>query len=475
MPAACSYSLGLSLTGPLVLNVLTAPTERIKLFLQTQDEIILNLRQESVTQQQQQHHNQHPFSTESTPLSSEPCESDNSENKSHDDQTIRNESNEVEQVVDNENDKDKLDNDDEEDEEPRSIIVPYAQLPYKDMQDCFQRLIEKEGWQSLWRGYPLECARFLLQSQVESRLYQLRFLDPRKWFSVTMTMGSEGVCAKAGWILGAAAEGTMVSAVALLALYPLAVLQTKMATDIVRRTRRIKKTAAQSSSVSPSSPSLPLESKDLAVADAELLLAHDVTETEPSPRDSVVWVEHTEGQNSQGSVAENSTMSTPQEDQPVKNTKAVQEYEYDLSYKYCKVRNAYLSTIHSSEGYLGLYKGFSTVLASTFIVRMSSLTIYHLLSPVLLRSSGTGASTRGGLAGLGAFLLVFGTTSVVNLMVYPLSTICHRRMIAGPGRYSSSWDAGKQIVEKQGWKGLYKGIEVAAIKSVVVAVLSQIF
>src|SRR5690554_4541092 len=172
MPAAGSYSLGLSLTGPLVLNVLTAPTERIKLFLQTQDEIILNLRQESLTQQQHQHHNQHhhqdqqhqqstagacPFSTESTPLPSQPCESDNSESKSHDDQTTRNESNEVEQVVDNKNDKDKLENDDEEeDEEPRSIIVPYAQLPYKDMQDCFQRLIEKEGWQSLWRGYPLE-------------------------------------------------------------------------------------------------------------------------------------------------------------------------------------------------------------------------------------------------------------------------------------------------------------------------------
>ncbi|KAF9181840.1 hypothetical protein BGZ51_005142 [Haplosporangium sp. Z 767] len=498
MPAACSYSLGLCLTGPLVLNVLTAPTERVKLFLQAQDEVIFNLRQESLTQQQQQPHNQHhhrcqdhyrdlqhlqqstagacPLSTESSPLPSQPSGGDNRESKSHDDQTV---SNEVKQDMENENGKNRLENDDEEeDEEPRSIIVPYAQLPYKDMQDCFQRLVEKEGWLSLWRGYPLECVRFLLQSRVESRLYQLQFLDPRKWFSVTMTMESEGVCAKAGWILGAALEGTMVSAVALLALYPLAVLQTKMATDIVRKTRRIKRTTTRSSSTSlpsQSSRSLPSEDKNLVVADAELLLAHDVEETEPSPQDSVVWVENAENQISQDPVIEDSTMSTTQEDQPVKNTTAVQEYEYDLSYKYCNVHNAYLSTVHSSEGYLGLYKGFSTVLASTFIVRMSSLTIYHLLSPILSRSSGVGASTRGGLAGLGAFLLVLGTTSVVNLMVYPLSTICHRRMIAAPGRYSSSWDAGKQIVEKQGWKALYKGIEVATIKSVVVAVMSQIF
>src|SRR5690606_14844372 len=151
-------------------------------------------------------------------------------------------------------------------------------------------------------------------------------------------------------------EGTMVSAVALLALYPLAVLQTKMATDIVRRTRRIKKTAARSSSAP-----LPLSSNNLAVADAELLLAHDVVETEPSPRDSVVWVEHAENKNSQDSAAENSSMSTTQEGQHVKNAKAVQEYEYDLSYKYSTVRDTYLSTVHSSEGCLGLYKGFSTV------------------------------------------------------------------------------------------------------------------
>ncbi|KAF9173195.1 hypothetical protein BGX20_003843 [Mortierella sp. AD010] len=384
MPAACSHRLGLGfgLSGPLVLNVVTAPAERIKLLLQTQDEIILNLREESLAAHHSHNHNNHNDHQNNQTLS-EPL---------HDSVKGYNVNSGTEGEVK-----------EEEEEEPRSIIVPYAQLPYKDMQDC---------------------------------------AEP--------------------WILGAAVEGTAVSSVALLAVYPLAVLQTKMAVDVIRRTRSVKKVP----SVAPVAPAVTVASP----AHASTVMADS--------RDSAEWVQHNDGEyGSQESLsaAESTTPETLLSSSS-SSPSSVQEYEYTLSYKYRNARETFKAILESSEGYLGFYKGFSTVVISTFVSRIGFLTLYRTLSPLLLNRSSPGlGSTSSSSRGLGAFLLVFGATSIVNLIVYPLSTVCHRRMVAAPGRYSSSWDAGKQIVEKQGWKALYKGVEVAMVRSAVMAVLSGMF
>ncbi|KAF9345626.1 hypothetical protein BGX26_002936 [Mortierella sp. AD094] len=239
-----------------------------------------------------------------------------------------------------------------------------------------------------------------------------------------------------------------------------------MAVDVVRRTRSVKKVASVA-------PVVPAATNAVAAASAAVA----TVTADAVAGDSVEWVEHTEGyhdsvEQSQESLPAAET-STSEVLSPLSSS--VQEYEYTLSYKFRHAREIVRATLESSEGYPGLYKGFSTVVISSFVSRIGFLTLYRTLSPLLLSRSSSGLGSTSSPRGLGAFLLVFGATSIVNLMVYPLSTVCHRRMVAAPGRYSSSWDAGKQIVEKQGWKALYKGVEVAMVRSAVMAVLSSMF
>ncbi|CAO3572867.1 unnamed protein product [Mortierella alpina] len=500
MPSNCSH-LGLGLTGPLVLNVLTAPADRIRLFLQTQDEIILNLREESLA-----HPSAHTSTTATAP-SRKHSTTASPDNHTHlhqvDDQDN----------LDTQHDPHNHDNEEEEDDDtPRSIIVPYAQLPYTDMQDCFCRLVEKEGRRSLWRGYSAECARLLLQAGIERSLRHRKLLDIRTWLSIPgpMDVSSLSLCGSAAWILGSAVEGTLVSALALAVVYPLATVQTKMATDVIRRTRQKPRRILHPSTFASSSSAAVDEDSRGSIREAEsrgdttpdepdtsssiagsgpgsmVLLA---SESELSPRDSVEWFEHTDEkedqeQHKEDEKEEEGDQKEDKEDDSnegyvshstEKCSQETNDY-YTLSYKYDHPKDVFQSMV-AAEGYWGLYKGFSTVLVSTFVSRFATLSVIRLLAATLLKPSGSSSSSglRGALAGLGAYVVMWGAASAVNILVYPLSTICHRRMIASPGRYTSSWDAGKQIVEKQGWKTLYKGLDVAMLKGVVVLVLSKVF
>ncbi|KAI1317605.1 hypothetical protein EDD11_008175 [Mortierella claussenii] len=457
---SCSHPLGLGIAGPLVLNVLTAPAERIKLLLQTQDEIILNLREESLAAHVH-HHHQHHTPIQNSQEGSGPV-TDNGK------QTPV-----LVQAQDDARDRKRGgtqdDDDDDDDDEPRSIIVPYAQLPYTDVQDCMHRLVEKEGIKPLWRGYGIESVRFLIQSGIESALRRKQALSVfglQKWL---LSHSTETVGGSAAWILGAAIDGTMISAVALVAVYPLAVMQTRMATDVVRKTRTNGFKKTMSSAMAPKNESLEEDNKEAeAEAVGPLQSSFSVV---GSDAEAVEWIYHTEEQ-------ENTTHTPAPTASDLTSTTTLtpaikHEQKYFVSYKYKDVCDVLQTTIESSKDIWSLYNGFSTVLASSFVSRIGFLTIYRMIAPLLVRTSSSG-STRGG-NGVCAFLLILGATSVVNLMVYPLSTICHRRMISAPGRYTSSWDAGKQIVEKQGWKALYKGCEVAMARSAVIAILSRIF
>jgi len=137
----------------------------------------------------------------------------------------------------------------------------------------------------------------------------------------------------------------------------------------------------------------------------------------------------------------------------------IQAPEYELSYKYQDVRDALRTSIESCGGFIGLYKGFSTVLATTFVSHFGLLVLHR---------------TVPSRTGLGAILFTFGATSIMNLVLYPVGTVCHRRMIAAPGRYSSSWDVAKHIVEKHGWMSLFKGCEVAMVRNAVAVALGWI-
>ncbi|KAK5796893.1 mitochondrial carrier domain-containing protein [Linnemannia elongata] len=455
------HIVGLSLFGPLVLTVATAPANRVRLLLQTQDEIVLNLREESLA-----HHHRHTSSSSS---------SSSSNTKPYN-------------LTNNDSSKATTEEqeDDDDDEEPRSIIAPYAQLPYADMQDCYQRLLEKEGRAALWRGYSVEVGRIFLQKSIETRLSRRGTFALRRWMSLTPP-NAQGGGVGVGWMLATAVEGTLVGAAAMAVVYPLAVLHAKMATDVRRRTRTVHKVILKPASVPTTIPA-PVVVQEEKEKEGEALAVESSTES--ISRDSVEWVDHTAewaNHQDQDQDQKDPTVGTPILEGPlsvseptpqtttVAATTTTEEKDdgdqersyttvtYDLSHKYRTFRQIYREIIASSEGYLGLYKGFSTVIASAFISRLGMMTIYTF------KSFCAGPS---GTVSISPFQVFFAQTAL-SVVTYPLTTVGNRRMIAAPGRYSSSWEAAKEIVEKQGWQALFRGVEVVVLRSVVLAALSQ--
>ncbi|KAF9538436.1 hypothetical protein EC957_006761 [Mortierella hygrophila] len=443
------HIVGLSLFAPLVLTVATAPANRVRLLLQTQDEIVLNLREESLA-----HHHHHTSSSNIKPYNH----------------------------TNNDNSKTTTEEQDDDDDEPRSIIAPYAQLPYTDMQDCYHRLLEKEGRAALWRGYSVEVGRIFLQKSIETRLSRRGTFALRKWMSLTPP-NAQGGGMGAGWMLATAVEGTLVGAAAMAVVYPLAVLHAKMATDVRRRTRTVHKVFVKPAPVPTATPvAVQEKEKEGKPVDVE-------SSTESISRDSVEWVDHTAEwvDQDQDQDQEDLTVKTPiiegplsvAESTPQITTAATITTEekdeddqelpyttvtYDFSHKYRTYRQIYDEIISSSEGYLCLYKGFSTFIASAFISRLGMMTIYTL------------KSFRAGPSGTVSIspLQVFLAQTALSVVTYPLTTVGNRRMIAAPGRYTSSWEAAKEIVEKQGWQALFRGVEVVVLRSVVLAALSQL-
>ncbi|KAF9139256.1 hypothetical protein BGX30_008202 [Mortierella sp. GBA39] len=449
------HIVGLSLCAPLVLTVATAPANRVRLLLQTQDEIVLNLREESLA-----HHHHHTASSSSSNI------------KPYN-------------LTNNDKSKTTTEEQDDDDEEPRSIIAPYAQLPYTDMQDCYHRLLEKEGRAALWRGYSVEVGRIFLQKSIETRLSRRGTFALRKWMSLTPPNAQRGGMG-AGWMLATAVEGTLVGAAAMAVVYPLAVLHAKMATDVRRRTRTVHKVFVKSAPVPTAAPVAVQEEKE---KEGEAVAVESSTES--ISRDSVEWVDHTaEWANHQGQDQDQKdlTVKTPILEGPLSITESTPQtttaaatittkekddddqelsyttVTYDLSHKYKTYRQIYHEIIASSEGYLGLYKGFSTFIASAFISRLGMMTIYTFKS-FCAGPSGTVSISP---------LQVFLTQTALSVVTYPLTTVGNRRMIAAPGRYTSSWEAAKEIVEKQGWQALFRGVEVVVLRSVVLAALSQL-
>lgn len=421
----CSHTLGLG--TPLILSALTAPLERVLLLLQTQDEVILNLREESLALD----YHRHPRPQSRGRPSSEQQQQQPPDNGSqHINGSLENNDDSGNSNVSKWNETKQ---DDEEDIEPRSIIVPYAYLPYTDMKDCLERLVEKEGPRSLWRGYPLESARFVLQACIELTIQRKQifssWFDLRRWINVT----TESYTGSVTWILGAAIQGTLRTTLALAVVYPLATLQTKMVTDVIRKT---KKSSVATTVVIQDQQGTSGQHQDPTTANI----------------DAPEWIEDDDGQGEMGHMNDVTTTTKVVASSPAP--------EYDLSYKYQDVCDALRTSIGSCGGFIGLYKGFSTVLATSFVSHFGLLALHRMVPS---------------RTGLGAVLFTLGATSIINLAVYPLGTVCHRRMIAAPGRYSSSWDVAKYIVKKHGWKSLFKGYEVAMVRNAVVVALGSIF
>jgi len=122
--------------------------------------------------------------------------------------------------------------------------------------------------------------------------------------------------------------------------------------------------------------------------------------------------------------------------------------------------DVYKKTI-ATDGIAGLYRGFVVSCTGIIVYRGCYFGFYDSLKPVVL---------VGALKGnfLAAFALGWAVTIGAGLASYPLDTI-RRRMMMTSGqavKYKSSFDAGMQIIQKEGVKSLFKGAGANILRGV---------
>ncbi|VDB99641.1 unnamed protein product [Peniophora sp. CBMAI 1063] len=115
----------------------------------------------------------------------------------------------------------------------------------------------------------------------------------------------------------------------------------------------------------------------------------------------------------------------------------------------------------ASDGISGLYRGFLPSVVGIIVYRGLYFGVYDSLKPVVL---------VGPLEGnfLASFALGWGVTTGAGLASYPLDTIRRRMMMTSGSttHYKSMFDAGSQIVAKEGVKSLFKGAGANILRGV---------
>jgi len=121
--------------------------------------------------------------------------------------------------------------------------------------------------------------------------------------------------------------------------------------------------------------------------------------------------------------------------------------------------DVYRKTI-KAEGILGLYRGFNISCVGIIVYRGLYFGMYDTLKPALPTTLQSNF--------LATFLLGWGITIGAGLASYPLDTI-RRRMMMTSGeavKYSSSFDAFKQILAKEGSRSFFKGAGANILRAV---------
>ncbi|KFY70670.1 hypothetical protein V498_10276, partial [Pseudogymnoascus sp. VKM F-4517 (FW-2822)] len=124
----------------------------------------------------------------------------------------------------------------------------------------------------------------------------------------------------------------------------------------------------------------------------------------------------------------------------------------------------------ASDGIAGLYRGFAPSVFGIVVYRGLYFGMYDSIKPVLL---------VGPLEGnfLASFALGWSVTTGAGIASYPLDTI-RRRMMMTSGeavKYKGSFDAGRQIIAKEGVKSLFKGAGANILRGVAGAGVLSIY
>ena len=127
-----------------------------------------------------------------------------------------------------------------------------------------------------------------------------------------------------------------------------------------------------------------------------------------------------------------------------------------------------IRTIHSCEGLPGFFQGLGAGLAQIVPYMGLFFSAYETLRPPLAQLElplGSGAAAAGVLASV-----------IAKTGVFPLDLIRKRLQVQGPARerlaggmvpvYDKGlWRVGRDIVKKEGWRGLYRGLGVGLLKA----------
>lgn len=115
----------------------------------------------------------------------------------------------------------------------------------------------------------------------------------------------------------------------------------------------------------------------------------------------------------------------------------------------------------ASDGIAGLYRGFVPSVVGIIVYRGLYFGVYDSLKPVVLVGALQGSF-------LASFLLGWGVTIGAGLASYPLDTIRRRMMMTSGSavHYKSMFDAGSQIIAKEGTKSLFKGAGANILRGV---------
>jgi solute carrier family 25 (adenine nucleotide translocator) protein 4/5/6/31 len=124
----------------------------------------------------------------------------------------------------------------------------------------------------------------------------------------------------------------------------------------------------------------------------------------------------------------------------------------------------------ASDGIAGLYRGFGPSVLGIVVYRGLYFGMYDSIKPVLLVGPLEGSF-------LASFLLGWTVTTGAGVASYPLDTV-RRRMMMTSGeavKYSSSMDAARQIIAKEGVKSLFKGAGANILRGVAGAGVLSIY
>jgi len=117
-----------------------------------------------------------------------------------------------------------------------------------------------------------------------------------------------------------------------------------------------------------------------------------------------------------------------------------------------------ISSTVKSQGISGLYTGWSVTVAGAFVYRAGQLGLFKTIQDM-----NPYQKDKGALGAASSFVAVTAARSAIMPFNYPFDTVRRRMMLesekgVAEKQYKGSFDCFNQVMKKEGFKGMYKGM-----------------